>query len=125
MNKRIISFVLSIMIILTVPVAVFADTNTNYIRNNAAWYAYNYYYYPNTADYYLAINPDRSANDCTNFVSQCLAYGGMAMKNYGGSYSSLSSWYGGSGGGSATWENADNFRKHWANINGTGLNRGY
>lgn len=117
-KKKIISSLLAVVMSASMTIA-FADTNTNYNRTNAANYAAQYVENRNTAYYEVP------GNDCTNFASQCVKAGGMSMTGNGGNYSNYNNWYGGSGGGSATWENAHQFRYHWGNVNGTGRKRAY
>lgn len=116
--KKTISSLLAIMMFSSMSV-VFADSNTNYNRTNAANYAAQYVTNGNT-DYYVV-----AGNDCTNFASQCVRAGGMSMTGNGGDYSNYNNWYGGSGGGSASRENAHQFRYHWGNVNNVGRKRAY
>ena len=88
---------------------VFAN---GYNNSNAVNYAYkwtdNYKNLRNTSQYgYYSV----SANDCTNFVSQCLKAGGM--KNRSGLYTSKNAWYYNDTKPSHTWGGAQNFYNHW------------
>ena len=76
----------------------------NYTASRAVSYANTYAVNANTPTFYV-----NGSLDCTNFVSQCLAYGFGG----GGSMTSLSNfrrvlgsggWFGDSGGGSPAWE---------------------
>ena len=116
--KKLVGFLVFLLVLTLFADSSFA-TNTSFKRGDAAKYASDWVSQNNTNVYYVA-NPD-----CTNFASQCLRAGGMIMLKQGFAYSTLDAWYAGSGGGCATWENADMFRKHWANINDVGYNRGY
>lgn len=116
--KKAVSSLLAVAVFSSIPVA-FADSNTNYNRTNATNYAAKYVTNANP-DYYVV-----SGNDCTNFASQCVKAGGLSMTGTSGNYSDYNNWYGGSGGGSAAWENAHQFRFHWGNVNGTGRRRAY
>lgn len=90
--------------------------NSEYDREDAIAYANNYYYFPN-GDYR---DYSSDGGDCTNFVSQCLAAGGMTMRGSQTAISArlASSWfyYGPNvPNRSTSWTGAENFRKHWAN----------
>lgn len=136
--------VMAVIIILTLILSaniVFAGSYTNsnpyanssYNRANAATYASSYAITANPSYYdYTPIG-----GDCTNFVSQCLGNSGAGNLTQGYDlirggwplYSSNYSWYyiakALPGGVSYTWSGAANFRRHWANESGTGVNRSY
>lgn len=87
-------------------------TSYSYSPSRAVNYASTFSNSPNSYFYYV------SNNDCTNFVSQCVAYGfgdttsfnsstSYRMHNNG---SATSGWFGGSGGGSSPWESVT---AHW------------
>ncbi len=88
-----------------------------YNNTKAINYAYkwtdNYKKLRNTNQYgYYSVN----ANDCTNFVSQCLKEGGM--KHRSGVYTSTSAWFYNNTKPSHTWGGANNFYKHWKTRSG-------
>lgn len=134
MKNKIVLSLLSIFLLLMIPSTVFAgdytcsDVNKNdsYQRIFAIQYAAEHItdphpYYP----YFFYAN-------CTNYVSQCLFYGGMPQIN-NSSYPATRQWYmyrytiNGYflHNNSNTWTVAHDFRYHWANVNNTGWNRCY
>jgi len=61
-------------------------------------------------------NPKRSWQDCTNFVSQCIAAGGAEqVKNGLIPYRNSGSWFYNDSKPSHTWGGAQNFYNHWKN----------
>lgn len=62
-------------------------------------------------------NPVRAWNDCTNYVSQCLAAGGVPSIKKGVLFPHRSSenWYYSNDKPSHTWGGAQNFYEHWRN----------
>ena len=85
----------------------------NWNRANAAAYANKWALKYNTKEYYKA------NYDCTNFVSQCLEKGGKKRSSTLPDYYSTKHWRP----HSATWENANYFRKYWrAKVANTGKN---
>ena len=82
-----------------------AATDTNYSGYAAAKYAEKWAESYNTDKYYKA------SQDCTNFVSQCLAAGGKKISSSLPSYEDTNYWRP----HSATWENANYFKKYWKN----------
>lgn len=85
----------------------------NWNRANAATYANRWALKYNTKEYYKA------NYDCTNFVSQCLEKGGKKRSSTLPNYYSTKHWRP----HSATWENANYFRKYWGvKVDNTGKN---
>lgn len=93
-----------------------SDPNKNsfYNRSLAFDYANDWYDDYNTDEYYNA------GVDCTNFVSQVLAEGGMPTTSIT-KYEDINGWRPHSG----TWENAHYFRQYWGNVNNVGNNKAY
>lgn len=94
---------------------------TVYNRGAAKAYAEAYADTPNRSNY-----PVFEGDDCTNFVSQVLAAGGLLMT--GRDYTSFHDWFCYTKDPqnlrkvSLTWRTAKYFRKYWGNENGTGRN---
>jgi len=94
---------------------------TVYNRSAAKAYAEAYADTPNISKY-----PLYEGDDCTNFVSQVLAAGGLLMT--GRDYTSFQDWFCYTKDPqnlkkvSLTWRTARYFRKYWGNENGTGRN---
>ena len=82
---------------------VYAAMDANYSREDAKNYAEKWALKYNTKKYYNA------GLDCTNFVSQCLVAGGKKVSSNLPSYSDTNYWRP----HSATWENANYFKKYW------------
>lgn len=82
---------------------VHAGSDSNYSRIDAANYAEKWALSYNTNKYYDA------GLDCTNFVSQCLVAGGKKKSSTLPSYDNINYWRP----HSATWENANYFKKYW------------
>lgn len=80
-----------------------AGNDSNYSRIDAANYAEKWALSYNTNKYYDA------GLDCTNFVSQCLVAGGKKKSSTLPSYDNIDYWRP----HSATWENANYFKKYW------------
>lgn len=93
-----------------------SDPNKNNFFNRGLAYSYAWEWYDdyNTEEYYNA------GLDCTNFVSQVLAEGGMPTEpiEY---YEDINGWRPHSG----TWEDAHYFRQYWGNVNDVGNNNAY
>lgn len=113
-----------VFLCMNVTTGVFADSNTNYNRNNAKWYATNYATNPNT-EY---ANYENDGGDCTNFASQVLKYGGISMTTKKSSPDNTADWYYyGSNwpNRTASWTTAHYFRGYFGNVNGVGYSHAY
>jgi len=98
--------------------------NSEYSRTKAAQYIYKYTITPNSA-YYDFTN---IGGDCTNFVSQVLAAGGMSMTHPVYNPTIIDWYYYGptlGAGRTATWTNANCFSYYWIDINDIGLKKAY
>ena len=103
-NIHMLSLLLIALIVFNYTTAS-AATDTNYSIDNAANYAEKWALGYNTSQYYKA------DYDCTNYVSQCLAAGGKKISSTLPSYTNTNYWRP----HSATWENANYFKKYWKN----------
>ncbi|MBQ3544415.1 MAG: amidase domain-containing protein [Lachnospiraceae bacterium] len=122
-SKKIFSLILTVVMLATTFTA-FADSNTNFNRNNAAWYAGNYATSPNPAYY----NYSSVGGDCTNFASQVLRYGGISMTSRKSNPDNTADWYyHGANWPDRTpsWTDAHYFRGYFGNVNGVGHNHAY
>ena len=96
--------------------------NKNYDRVSAKHYVEIYAEASNISDYPIFIE-----NDCTNFISQALAAGGMIME--GQDYRLKNSWFcytkdaGNLNRVSLSWRSARYFRRYWGNEDGFGYNK--
>ena len=106
-----------------------SSVNSNYIRTDARHYMEVYWNSYNEA--YDDMTDD--GGDCTNYVSQILHYGGMAMRGNANSRDAITSWFMdkyldiyNTSNYSATWSSAGYFTYHWGtNSMGTGNERAY
>lgn len=96
--------------------------NSNYDRNKAKIYAEKYALNPNVSEY-----PYFKENDCVNFISQVLKYGGI--KELGWSFDKIDSWFCHTKNVnnlkkiSLTWRVSGYFRRYFGNENGFGENK--
>lgn len=125
MKKKLLRPVIGILIIsLLIPFAYATYTNgpqnLYYDRDAAADYVYDYTVTPNS-DYF---NYAGLGGDCTNFASQVLYAGGMAMTQAVSNPSNTDDWYyysdGVGLGRTPSWTGAHEFRQYWADVNGVG-----
>lgn len=108
MQKR--KIVVSLVVAIVVSFVLFPNNgyaysywDNAYEGDKAASYAAKWATSYNTTKYYKA------SLDCTNFVSQCLETGGKTRSSSLPSYNSTNHWRP----HSATWENANYFKKYW------------
>lgn len=101
-NKKSFVFLCS-MLLLFGSITAYASTDKKYDGNKSAAYAEKWALKYNTQQYYNA------SLDCTNFVSQCLVAGGKTISSTLPSYADTNYWRP----HSATWENANYFKKYW------------
>ena len=124
-KKRIIrmltTLLVSSMILTSTAFATYSNgpSNSFYNRTNAAQYVYDYTgsFNPNYTNY------TNYGGDCTNFVSQVLAAGGMPMTQSVSNPTTNDWYYYGPNWGTqrtATWTDAHQFRYYWADVNGVG-----
>lgn len=95
----------------------------SYNRDTAIEYARKYAL--NNAPFFYS-----ASSDCTNFVSQCVwaGYGGwdptgsdsVNRTRVNNKYRMTSTWYGGTGGGSSSWESVNSFYSYVKSNTGTG-----
>ncbi len=107
MRKKLIKTVSMLLSLGVVSVLAPRTAYSAYSGGSAASYALNYVNVPNPNYSYF------NNADCTNFVSQCVYVGGKDTVPVS-SYASLDGWapY------SATWANAEYFRRYWKNTRG-------
>lgn len=124
-KKKMFTVIMVCMLIFTVTtIGVSADSNTNFNRNNAKWYATTYATNRNTA----YANYENDGGDCTNFASQVLRYGGISMTSKKSSPDNTADWYYyGANWPNRTpsWTDAHYFRGYFGNVNGVGHNHAY
>lgn len=95
-----------------------------YNRQRAKAYAEMYALTANAKEY-----PIYTENDCVNFVSQALVYGGMKME--GVSFDKFDNWFcytknqSQLSKASLTWRSSQYFRLYWGNKDGEGHNKAY
>ena len=124
--KNSIAFITAFVMTLNFAFADYTEgpVNNEYSRTRAAQYIYKYAVTPNT--FYYDFTND--GGDCTNFVSQVLAAGGMPM-TYPVYNPTIKDWYyynqiWGTG-RSATWTNAHCFSYYWIDIENFGFRKAY
>ena len=128
--RKYISLVLAFVMVLTLSSVTFATytdgpSNTHYDRDAAADYVVTYTTTANS-DY---PNYATLGGDCTNFASQVLYAGGMAMTTAVQNPDNASSWYyyydSVGLGRSSSWTGAHEFRQYWADVNDRGGKHAY
>lgn len=108
----------------TAAVVQYANSWWNKTNNSSYSYYASYYGYSTNTNSYNDLDPGRSGqsstrrgwSDCADFVSQCLAAGGVPQIKTGliSPHSKTSNWYYSDSKPSHTWGGANNFYNHWS-----------
>lgn len=121
-RRRIFFIVLIVSLLFTsVAYADFSGNSVDYTfsRSDAVDYMIDYYTYPYNNDY---IDFTNYGGDCTNYASQVMHAGGISFTSTSNN-PTYEHWYYDGWDSTPSWILADQFRKHFGDINGTGEKR--